>query len=110
MIGRAQKLLAEGQKQYNASHEISDAAELLTKFRYESCEQMNAVQAKIDEMKVIKKKDAAAALAAEMEAAAAAAAAPPEGAEGSGEATAGAEGSGTAGADAASKEATPPAT
>lgn len=63
MIDRAQKMLDLGQLQYEKSHQISDAARPLVNYRFEACDDVNAVKEKLTaiEEKESAKKEALAA-------------------------------------------------
>ncbi|KAM7543007.1 hypothetical protein Aperf_G00000005287 [Anoplocephala perfoliata] len=47
MIDRAQKMLNLGQLQYEMSHQLSDAARPLVDYRFEACDDVNAVKEKL---------------------------------------------------------------
>lgn len=86
MIDRAQKMLDLGQMQYDMSHQISETARPLVDYRFEACDNFNAVHEKISSIKVTEeaRKEARLSKAAkeEEEAKAAAEAAPSAGVEG----------------------------
>ncbi|EUB59957.1 hypothetical protein ECG_07438 [Echinococcus granulosus] len=86
MIDRAQKMLDLGQMQYDMSHQISKTARPLVDFRFEACDNFNAVQEKISSIRVSEeaRKEAHLTKVAkeEVEAEAADEAAPTAGAEG----------------------------
>ncbi|KAL5965152.1 hypothetical protein TSMEX_007142 [Taenia solium] len=86
MINRAQKMLDLGQMQYDRSHQISETARPLVDYRFEACDNFNAVHEKISSIKVSEeaRKEARLTKAAkeEDEAKATAEAAPPTGAKG----------------------------
>ncbi|VDM35645.1 unnamed protein product [Hydatigera taeniaeformis] len=86
MIDRAQKMLDLGQMQYDMSHQISETARPLVDYRFEACDNFNAVHEKISSMKATEESRKLARLAkaarAEVEERAAANAARNDGAEG----------------------------
>ncbi|VDD79674.1 unnamed protein product [Mesocestoides corti] len=58
MIDRAQRMLQLGQRQYDISHQISESAKPLIDYRFEACDDFNAVQEKIANMREEEKKRA----------------------------------------------------
>ncbi len=58
MIDRAKRMLKIGQQQFDVSHKISDTAKPLMDYRFEACDEFNAVQDKIVAIKESEKKRA----------------------------------------------------
>lgn len=53
MIDRAQKILNLGQSEYDVSHQISNTANPLRDYRFNACDDVNAIQDKLSTIKDI---------------------------------------------------------